>query len=141
MAEGAEGSGLPNFSGRRQNRCLGMGAIDSTSHNRCSDKFGNSELEPLAEECGLCHRPAVLEQDHDHRTDLLRGRVCHSCNLLIGRFDRPLSEIQRFLEYLTFWAERHATVGGQTYTAWMRERLPGWKHRRKDLPKIQSEVA
>jgi hypothetical protein len=66
--------------------------------------------------------------------------VCHSCNLLIGRFDRPLPEIQRFLDYLTFWATEHATHGGRSYTEWMREMYPGWKHRRKDIPKT-SEVA
>jgi len=88
-----------------------------------------SDLHTAQEECPLCSRLAVLEQDHDHRTDLCRGRVCHSCNVLLGRFDRPVAEIRRFLDYLEFWEEAHAREGGQTYTAWMREQFPEYRKR------------
>jgi len=83
------------------------------------------------EQCPLCLRPSVLEQDHDHRTDLCRGRICHECNVLLGRFDRPAAEISRFIDYLKFWHEQHATVGAQTYTAYMRELIPSYKAGRR----------
>lgn len=81
------------------------------------------------ETCPLCFERAVLEQDHDHRTDLCRGRICHSCNLLVARYDRPLAEIARFLDYLTQWDTAHAVAGGQTYTDYMRELSPRYGKR------------
>ena len=81
--------------------------------------------------CPLCNRSDVLlEQDHNHRTDLCRGRICHACNVLLGQFDRPVAEIQRFIAYLTFWESQHATVGAQTYTEYMRVLFPNYKHGR-----------
>jgi len=135
MAQGIQGSGFPYFSGTRQNSGVRMGANRSESCNRCSEKFGDSEL------CPLCGKQGELIQDHDHRTDLCRGRICQSCNLLVGRFDRPVAEIQRFLDYLTFWAREHAESGGRSYTAWMREAFPKWRHRRHDHPRTQTEKA
>ncbi len=76
------------------------------SHNQRSEKFGLTE----AGTCPLCLTAKPLEQDHDHETDLCRGQICHACNVHLGRFDRPIAEIQRFLEYLRFWAEQHATA-------------------------------
>lgn len=107
-----------------------MGEILCTSHNLRSDKFGNPEVAHTAT-CQICGADGLLDQDHDHRTDLCRGRVCHSCNLLIGRFDRPVSEIQRFIDYLTFWERQHATVGAQTYTAYMQESSPTYGRGRR----------
>lgn len=81
------------------------------------------------ETCPLCHRAAELEQDHDHRTDLCRGRICSSCNHLVARFDRPIAEIHRFLDYLQRWATEHVRVGGQTYTDYMRHVVPSYRKR------------
>jgi recombination endonuclease VII len=135
MAEGIQDSGIPYFSGNRQNSGVRMGATLSESHNRCSSKFGNSEL------CSLCKKRPATEQDHDHRSDLCRGMVCHSCNLLIARFDRPVEEIQHILDYIALWSAEHAAHGGRSYTEWMREAFPKWRHSRHDIPKTQDEVA
>ena len=89
----------------------------------------------ILEECPLCHKGAFLEQDHDHCTDLMRGRICHSCNVLVGRFDRPIEEIQRFLDYLAHWADEHQAGRGRSYTEWMREALPKFKHSRHGIPR------
>lgn len=70
---------------------------------------------------------AQLEQDHDHTTDLCRGRICHSCNLLVGRFDRPLDQIRRFLDYLAHWRTEHSSGHAQTYTDYMREFAPRYR--------------
>ena len=90
------------------------------------------------EQCPLCERPGLMEQDHDHRSDLCRGRLCHSCNVLIGRYDRPIAEIQRFLEYLAFWADEHARVGGRSYTDYMRELVPHYGRGRGRRRKLAS---
>jgi Recombination endonuclease VII len=81
------------------------------------------------ERCPLCGRMALLEQDHDHTTDLCRGRICHSCNLLVGRFDRPIEEIQRFLNYLAHWRAEHANGQAQTYTEYMRAFAPRFRQK------------
>ena len=85
----------------------------------------------LQEVCPLCLQPDLLEQDHDHRTDLCRGRICSSCNHLVGRFDRPVDEIQRFLDYLQYWAAQHAEGVGQSYTEYMRVVVPGYRRGRR----------
>lgn len=113
-----------------------MGEISAGSHNKRSSKLGSSELE----RCPLCLRDGLLEQDHDHRTDLCRGRICHSCNVLLGRFDRPIEEIQRFIDYLGLWQAQHATGGGQTYTEYMRELFPNYKKGRS-APRPRKAVA
>ena len=107
-----------------------MGENLCTSHNRRSDKFGNSEV-GNSEPCPLCGDAAPLEQDHDHRTDLCRGRICHPCNVLLARFDRPTADIQRFIDYLQHWERQHATAGAQTYTEYMREAVPSYKRGRR----------
>lgn len=94
------------------------------SHNIRSRKFGLTELARAV--CSLCGGAGPVEQDHDHRTDLCRGLLCSSCNHLVARFDRPVAEIQRFLDYLTLWEGRHADGGGRTYTDYMREVVPGY---------------
>ena len=82
-------------------------------------------------ECPLCLLVAELEQDHDHRTDLCRGRICHACNVHLGRFDRPVQEIQRFLDYLHYWAAQHAEGVGQSYTEYMRIAVPEYRRGRR----------
>ena len=79
------------------------------------------------EACPLCGRMAELKQDHDHTTDLCRGRICRSCNLLVGRYDRPLDQIQRFLDYLAYWRAEHSSGRAQTYTDYMRQFAPRYR--------------
>jgi hypothetical protein len=54
--------------------------------------------------CAVCGRPPVtraLHVDHDHRTKVVRGLLCHACNrLLVGRQRDPekLRAAARYLE-------------------------------------------
>lgn len=115
-----------------------------TSHNQCSDKYTNPYTsvgkQDCFETCPLCLRSAELEQDHDHTTDLCRGRICHACNVHLGRFDRPVAEIQRFIDYLQYWAAQHAEGGGRSYTDYMREAVPGYRRGRR-APRPRKAVA
>lgn len=41
--------------------------------------------------CAMCERPASdfkngLSLDHDHKTGLIRGLLCHICNRVLGKF-------------------------------------------------------
>ncbi len=57
--------------------------------------------------CAICgEKPERLDYDHDYSTGLPRGLVCHSCNLLLGRYENGKytgnvealrSKIERFL--------------------------------------------
>lgn len=45
------------------------------------------QAEALGFECHVCHRPrarVVIVTDHDHKTGLIRGRLCRRCNDLLG---------------------------------------------------------
>lgn len=106
-----------------------MGVDRCLSHNTRSSSFGLTEVGLAV--CSLCGATGSLEQDHDHRTDLCRGPLCHSCNLLVARFDRPVADIQRFLDYLTLWEGRHAEGGCRTYTEYMQDVVPGYGRGRR----------
>jgi len=106
-----------------------MGVNPPLSHNTRSFSFGLTEVGTPA--CSLCGGPGLLEQDHDHRSDLCRGLLCSSCNHLVARFDRPVADIHRFLAYLTYWEQQHAAHGGRTYTDYMREMFPEYGRGRR----------
>ena len=60
----------------------------------------------IASPCGLC--PICFQQrklviDHHHSTGLVRGRICRSCNLLLGRADENIPLLQQAVAYLTAW--------------------------------------
>ena len=114
------------------------------SHNRCYEKSPVS-INPVGksdsgEACPICLRHADLEQDHDHRTDLCRGRICSSCNHLVARFDRPIDEIRRFLDYLQHWAAQHAAGVGPSYTEYMRVAAPNYRRGHR-APRSRKAVA
>jgi hypothetical protein len=52
--------------------------------------------------CAICHEVTgrTLHLDHDHKTNVVRGLLCESCNLGLGKFrDDPVA-IRRAAEYL-----------------------------------------
>jgi hypothetical protein len=50
--------------------------------------------------CDICHLPAErpLNLDHDHRTGVIRGLLCTTCNLTLGWFERYSPSIVEYLQ-------------------------------------------
>ena len=65
--------------------------------------------------CWICRRPetrkslsktvpvASLSVDHDSETGLIRGLLCHNCNVGIGSFKHDIERLQAAIEYLEHW--------------------------------------
>ena len=59
--------------------------------------------------CAICERPettvrggkgARLSVDHEHKTDRVRGLLCHACNLGLGKFGDSPQILVRAAQYL-----------------------------------------
>lgn len=55
--------------------------------------------------CAICgHTPGPDERrlvvDHDHETGVVRGLLCHKCNVALGAVGDSIAGIQRFTKYL-----------------------------------------
>lgn len=61
--------------------------------------------------CGICKKPETkrsrtpgkicrLAVDHCHKTNSIRGLLCHSCNTGIGKFNDDIQLLQNAIEYL-----------------------------------------
>lgn len=45
-------------------------------------------------------RQGILVVDHDHRTNKVRGLLCHNCNTAIGLFKEDQTALLRAIQYL-----------------------------------------
>lgn len=53
--------------------------------------------------CDICGKPPDrrrLVVDHDHHTGVIRGLLCHGCNLALGKFGDDIAGIEKVLSYL-----------------------------------------
>ncbi len=55
---------------------------------------------PAGAPCECCGRVGRLCMDHDHKTDLFRGWLCHACNVSIGGLGDDLTGLRRAVMYL-----------------------------------------
>ncbi len=56
--------------------------------------------------CAICHATRVrLTFDHEHRTGLIRGKLCHDCNRNVGRYESGYTWRAEFIQ----WVKR---IGG-----------------------------
>jgi len=44
---------------------------------------------------------AKLVVDHDHKTNEVRGLLCHNCNRALGLLQDDVGNLQKAIEYLT----------------------------------------
>jgi len=52
---------------------------------------------PINEKTGKSKRLAV---DHDHNTGIIRGLLCHQCNIALGSFNDNIENLKWAIEYL-----------------------------------------
>lgn len=61
-------------------------------------------LEEQNHECAICYKPdptnRKLAVDHDHKTKVIRGLLCGSCNNGLGRFQDDPEILERAAKYL-----------------------------------------
>lgn len=60
---------------------------------------------------GLPSRTKHLHIDHCHETNCVRGLLCDSCNLGIGKFGDDPQRLKRAAEYLRHWTTVALNVG------------------------------
>jgi hypothetical protein len=66
----------------------------------------NRLLESQGGGCAICGRKVNIDSkfslhvDHDHDTGKIRGILCSSCNLGIGKFDHDCSRLKNAIKYL-----------------------------------------
>jgi hypothetical protein len=62
--------------------------------------------------CAICRQESrikgrELSVDHDHKTNAIRGLLCHKCNVAIGLLDENIEILQSAIDYLIkFQADR-----------------------------------
>jgi len=84
--------------------------------------------------CELCNRRVVtLTIDHDHHTGLVRGFICHPCNLGIGYFKDNFAVMRRAVEYLERAHQR--SLDWHKSQPWIdeNEEIPFWVKRRSEI--------
>lgn len=89
--------------------CAVIGCDNMTKKNESCGKctarmnlYGLSidEFNSLAKECEICGNRSKLTIDHDHQTGAVRGRLCNSCNLTLGKAGDSVEGLMRFVRYL-----------------------------------------
>lgn len=54
--------------------------------------------------CAICKKPNTKERrlavDHNHETNVVRGLLCHNCNLAVGNLKDSVYNAEQLLEYL-----------------------------------------
>jgi Recombination endonuclease VII len=63
--------------------------------------------------CAICWKAPVAKAlclDHDHANELLRGLICHKCNLGLGYFRDDPDVLRRAADYIEFWKAHHEAI-------------------------------
>jgi len=94
---------------RRVNRRLGASITPEAYKAKLAEQGGA---------CGICRRPETnlfrgkvrrMHFDHCHATGKLRGLLCSSCNLAIGKFGDVPDLLRAAADYLEQYGERNPT--------------------------------
>lgn len=56
--------------------------------------------------CAMCEEVQSLRTDHDHKTALVRGLLCHECNILVHTEARCSDQSMTQAAELVAWEER-----------------------------------
>ena len=83
-----------NFWRVKEARWRRRGIIDFTY------KLYLSLLKKQKGKCKICKHEDKLVVDHDHKTGKVRGLLCASCNIALGRFNDNLNIMKNAVKYL-----------------------------------------
>jgi len=50
--------------------------------------------------CQICHTRGNMYLDHNHKTGVIRGRLCLHCNLALGHVRDRVVVLQKMIRYL-----------------------------------------
>lgn len=98
--------------------CIGRAASFDKDAKRARARMNNYGIGPdahaqlLASQGGVCAicgklprkehgRGSLLHVDHDHKTGVVRGLLCVSCNTGLGRFDDDAEILRRAADYVS----------------------------------------
>ena len=80
-------------------------ALHRTNHLRRTYGMTQEEFDKMfsgqSGRCAICFRSnGIWHIDHDHCTGKVRGILCHSCNLGLGRFSDSVEHLRSAIAYL-----------------------------------------
>lgn len=92
-------------------KCSKRGLIDNYYQNVYKSSI--NEVEMLLERqnyvCAICERPGFsmneyvrspLNLDHNHKTGVIRGLLCHNCNRGLGLFQDDPKQLRKAADYI-----------------------------------------
>lgn len=87
--------------------------LDKVRYQLLEEKYGITKSQYIAKfteqggVCAICHHPPdsdkLLDVDHCHRTNKLRGLLCRKCNQGVGYFNDDIELLERVIEYLEIY--------------------------------------
>lgn len=77
---------------------------DRAKHYTRKYGFSSEEAEKFVSNrngtCLICGNLALLVVDHCHKTNKIRGKICSSCNSLLGYSKDNISTLEKAIKYL-----------------------------------------
>lgn len=100
------------YQNKRENQGDMLSLIKVCSKRRISLEQYQQMLEEQDNKCGICgqeetckdprqDRVRRLSIDHCHRTGIVRGLLCHSCNTAIGKLKDDVELLHKAIKYIT----------------------------------------
>ena len=80
---------------------------DVIKDKRLKYKYGITliEYEKIYQEqgglCKICRKQEKLYVDHNHMNGIVRGLLCHKCNVGIGYFEDSVDSLKNAIKYLS----------------------------------------
>jgi hypothetical protein len=94
------------------NECLMIKSLNTKTQYYNGDKsWFQTQLSRQGNLCAICKTPMkVVQIDHDHQTERVRGLLCMQCNVGLGLFKDDIARLQSAINYLE--------VANESPTSW-----------------------
>ena len=60
--------------------------------------------------CGICRKDKKLVCDHDHTNGMRRGKICGTCNSMLGMAYDSVKTLIVGARYLKYWQREHKFI-------------------------------